>query len=63
MKKNSDNELITDMKQVPAIIRFWAFWFGRETTDWAGIQRVFNLSDEIIRSLKADNKAYRSPSL
>lgn len=53
-------EMVNEMSRVPAIVVFFTFWFGRPKTDWAGIQREFHLSDEIIARLRKENEAYRS---
>jgi plasmid maintenance system antidote protein VapI len=54
------NGVITDMRQVPAEVRLLTFYFGRTQTNWKGIQKHYNLSDEITNSLRKDNEAYRS---
>ncbi len=54
------NGVITDMRQVSTIVRLWTFYLGSPTTNWKGLQKAFNLSDEITNSLKKDNEAYRN---
>jgi len=54
------NGVITDMRQVPTEVRLLTFWFGRPQTDWKGLQKYNNLSDEIIDQLRRDNEAYRN---
>ncbi|HUS98691.1 MAG TPA: hypothetical protein VMY59_00030 [Candidatus Thermoplasmatota archaeon] len=58
MKRN--NGEITDMKQVPTIVRLLTFYLGSPTTNWKAIQKAFNLSDGITNSLKKDNETHRS---
>ncbi len=61
MKKGE--EMVVKMSDVPAIVVFFTFWFGRPKTNWKGIQREYHLSDEIVDRLKAENKAYRRSRL
>ena len=47
------------VKPIPAIVEFFAFWFGSEKTNWQGLQAEFGLTDEQINRLKRSNQAYR----
>lgn len=46
-------------RPVPAIVEFLTFWFGREKTNWKGIQEHWGLSDKQINRLRQQNRAYR----
>ena len=46
-------------KKIPAIVEMFTFWFGRETTNWKGIQEAYDLSDGQVNRLRLENKAYR----